>query len=315
LLIQFLVIIGILFGGLMAAQKMGVYGAQGAIGMVKKVGESAGKWPAKRAQMLTAGLTGKMGRGMGKAGEWMKQKRGLKTIGRLTGQIARGPKAFEEQERAAFAEAEKKRKDWTTDNLKSDYRAANPRDKAAIAKILAERGELTPDEKFNFTDDDIEKAFALTKKYGQEGSLVKSRPDLAHLVKKADEDEESAIKNAVSKLKAKDIDKFQLEAIGKLGKEPKGNQKIVHNAFLEEFKKPGGKLGKSILVKAADENPALYTKLMKDIIEPNIKEMKGEIKEYYKATTGKAVTEEGKIIASASEADFKKAKEENYQGK
>ena len=130
---------------------------------------------------------------------------------------------------------------------------------------------------------------------------------IQHLVKNIDPKDITKVKEeineAVGKVKSKNVDKIQIESIGEQGTEATGNQKIVFESFEKEFK-VGGKLGKSVLIKAADENPALYNRLMNDIIGPGLKDMKDEIKEYYNTTTGKAVTGNKK---EKSDAEWDKA--------
>ena len=78
LLLQFICVMGLLFGGLIAAQKMGVYGAQGAMGMAKFFGKGAAglssRWLAKRRIPGVAGI----GKGMSTiAGKLRKRMPGL----------------------------------------------------------------------------------------------------------------------------------------------------------------------------------------------------------------------------------------------
>jgi len=317
MLIQFLSVVGILFGGLIVAQKLGVYGAEGAMKMAKGIGTNVGKWPAKRARMALSGRAGKIGRGISKAGAKMEGSRLAKYsgLGYLTKQLGRAPTALEERERADFAESEKKYKDWTTDNLKTERKAASPRDKSAIDTILAKRKDG-----FKGSDDEeMEDMIKLAKRYGKEDDIIKARPDLAHLAKddidRSDPEQvKAAIKEAVLKLKSKDIENVQAEAYGKEGERTDEQQAVV-DSFKEGFEDPHSKIGKQILVKAADENPALSATLIKEIIEPKLNQMKPEIQEYYKVTTGKGVTGEPEVVTSASGADFKEATSTLYKGK
>jgi len=288
-LVQFILACGMLIGSLIVAQKISIYGASGAINIAKGAGKGSAKWAGRRVQTATAERAGKIGRGIGNYGEkmgWVGKVTGAKWA---TKQIGRGPRAFEERERTAFAGAEKKYKDRTTKNLEQDYESANPQNKAAIGKILAGRKDGLK----NFDDKKIKKMIELTKKYGQEKDVIVSRLDLAPIAKNIDPQDikkvEEEINEAVGNIKTKDIEKIQIEAIGKPGEKSEGNQKMVFDAFKKQFKL-GGKLGKSVLIKAGDENPVLYNRLMDDIIGKNMKDMKDEIREYYNTTTGKAVS-------------------------
>ena len=74
LLLQFIAILGLLFGGLIAAQKMGIYGAQGAMGVAKFFGKGAAgftsRWLARRRIPGIAGI----GKGMGKMAEKLRAR-------------------------------------------------------------------------------------------------------------------------------------------------------------------------------------------------------------------------------------------------
>ena len=64
----------------------------------------------------------------------------------------------------------------------------------------------------------------------------------------------------------------------------------------------------------AETNPVLNIKIRKDVIEPNLNDVHKEVKKYMETEVGKAITESQKIVASATEADFQKAKT-GYKGK
>jgi len=275
-ILQYIFLIILLFGGLMVAQKISVYGAQSTIGWAKGIGKGTVKWGERRIQMATAKPIGGIGEGLSKTGGWMRQKTGLKTIGRLTGQIARGPRAFEEKERAAFGKAEEKYKSWTSENLKAQYKAVDPRSKAAIAKILAERGDLEENKKYGFTEKDIENAVKLAERYGQAKEVLKARPDLAKDVRKQ-----------IAKMKGADIEKIQPVAL----------TKEVIDAIEAELG-PGGKWGVSQLSKMA-ENPTLRVKVQQEIINKPDKKLRVDIEEYLKSDAGKVIFE-GKSIAAGS---------------
>ena len=297
--IQFILACGMLIGSLIVAQKMGIYGASGAISIAKSaskgIGKGVGRWTGRKAQRAAYRPADAVGKGLDRASTWARKSK----IGRWTGastllgKAAGAGRALNEKERAAFGKEEEKYKNQTSDHLKSQFKSVDGRGKAVIAKILASRGDLKTDDKFGFTEDDIKKSMTLTKKYGHEKDVVKSRLDLAPIVKNIDPKDiakvEEEINEAVGKIKSGDVGKIQIEAIGEPGKTATGNQKLVFDAFEKQFKL-GGKLGKSVLIKAADENPALYNRLMNDIIGPNIDSMKEEIQAYYNTTTGKAVT-------------------------
>lgn len=81
-LVQFLLVCGMLLGSLIVAQKMGIAGAQGAIGVAKWFGKGAAggvnRWLAGGGKIAGAGA---LTRGLRKIG-WDKSARGLEAIGR-----------------------------------------------------------------------------------------------------------------------------------------------------------------------------------------------------------------------------------------
>lgn len=300
IILQYIFIVLMLLGGLVVAQSMSVYGAAGAIKLAKGAGAGMGKgigrWTGKRAQMATSGIAGKAGTGIGKAGEWMDKSRLARMTGipLLTKQIGKGSRAFEEKERAQFDESEKKYKNRTTENLKRDYQASNPRDKAAIGKILSGRKDGIK----NFDEKEIKKMIELAKRYDKHGDILKSRPDLAPLAEGINpvEDEKGAkeaIKKTIIKIKPKDGENFQIEAIGEQGKSQTRIQELVQEVITEQLGEKGS-LNKDFLVKISDTNPTVNVKIMKDIIEPNIDKMDSDIQKYVKGTPGKAATGDSK---------------------
>ena len=285
-LLQFLLICGIMIGGLIAALKMGVYGAQGIIGFTKEIGtkasKGAAKWTGRRMQIKTAPIAGKIG-----------QKLGQKLKGvPIARQAGRPFRVIAEKERAALSEEEKRYSNWTSENLKSQYRTVNPRTKAAIARILAKRGDLSPEEKYGFLENDIEEALKIAKKYEQHSEIVKARPDLVPLIK-PEKTPEEAIKEQIGKIKPADIEKLQKEAF---------KDERVIKAITEHLTEPLGKWRSSHLAKAAEVNPEIFIELKEKVINPNKEQLRSDIKSYLDSYLGKALFEEPeKKIVSAPE--------------
>ncbi|MCD6283802.1 hypothetical protein J7J12_00935 [bacterium] len=285
-LLQFLLICGIMIGGLIAALKMGVYGAQGVIGFAKEIGtkasKGAAKWTGRRVQIKTAPIAGKIG-----------QKLGQKLKGvPIARQAGRPFRVIAEKERVALSEEEKRYSNWTSENLKSQYRTVNPRTKAAIARILAKRGDLSPEEKYGFLENDIEEALKIAKKYEQHSEIVKARPDLVPLIK-PEKNPEEAIKEQIGKIRPADIEKLQKEAF---------KDKRVIKAITEHLTEPLGKWRSSHLAKAAEVNPEIFIELKEKVINPNKEQLRSDIKSYLDSYLGKALFEEPeKKIVSAPE--------------
>lgn len=247
LFLQFLVIIGLLLGGLIAAQKMGVYGAQGTMGLVKGVGDRVAKWPARRAQMAAVGPAGAIGRGLGKAGEAIGRSR----IGRWTGlsyltkQAARGPRGFVEAQRKQLSESKKKYGSWTAENLDAEEKVASPQAKAAITAVKAERGHLKGDYKGN-----EERLKIFERMGGNLNDIFERRPDWLGQY-------EMNVKGASSQQAA---DKLQ-EAVNKLTPAKTGNiqaesfkDSAVQEAFVKALE-PDGPLEVTHLSSIMTKNP------------------------------------------------------------
>jgi len=85
MLLQFVCVMGLLFGGLIAAQKMGIYGAQGAMSVAKWFGKGAAgftnRWLAGGGKVSERFGSGLLTKGIRKIG-WEKGARGLEAIGR-----------------------------------------------------------------------------------------------------------------------------------------------------------------------------------------------------------------------------------------
>ncbi|MBU4031126.1 hypothetical protein KJ756_03145, partial [Patescibacteria group bacterium] len=134
-LMQYLAATGFLFGGIIVAQKLGVYGAQGVMDIGKAAQKSAGDWGKRKALRAGARPAGWAGEKLSAAAErmgWVGRASGIKSAARQGG---RGFRSLEEKERAAIAEEGKKYDNYTDNNLKSTYKAVDARGKVAIAKI------------------------------------------------------------------------------------------------------------------------------------------------------------------------------------
>jgi len=287
LFLQFILVIGILMGGLIAAQKMGVYGAQGMISTARKAGKGTGNIIGRRARSATTrqltgeGRVGRVNKNLDKAAAWMMGQRGTKTAGRLTRQVGKIPRTLIEKERAGIAKIEKdKYKDWTSDNIRSSFSAADASTKIALGRILASRGDLKPDEKLGFSEQDIQKTLILAKRYNQQGDMLKARPDLAPIIKKPDQTDQQAIEEQISKIKPADLDKLQVEAI-----EITGVQEAIKKQLTDET----GKWRNNHLSKMAETNPNLTVEIRQKIIKPNAGGFRDDIETFIASDAGKAI--------------------------
>ena len=206
LILQYIFLILLLGGGLVVAQSMSIYGAKGTMDLGKKWGKGIGGWVGSRSRM--AGMRPIGGR-IGETGDRIRQAL-EKTPG--VRQFVRPLRKIIGKERSAIGEAEKKYTGYTSDNLKTEFGAANPRDKAAIGKILAERGDFEANDKIGFTEKDTEEAFRLTKRYDQHKNILKARPEFAS----QDKDINPSDKEAVQKAITEQMGKLGVGDIGKL---------------------------------------------------------------------------------------------------
>jgi len=302
LILQFIVIIGFLFGGLLVAQQLGIKGAQGATKLAEWTGKGAAGWTGKQAWTRFGAPRVKTAEEkLTKTGADLEKKGGFKgLVGRGLGQIARAPRAAVEAERKAMSGLEAKYKPWTDDHLKSEYaHAATPRDKAAIAKLLAQRGELEADEKFGFTEKHVKDSAILTKKYEAHSDIIKARLDLAPEIGKN-------IEESASKMKPADMEKIQTKALFDIDpdtKEKKMKKEVyeaVRNQLLEQTTpdKPNqGKWKSNHLIKLAETNPEVFRIITEEIKKEitskekweELKRKRSDIASYLESGPGKSI--------------------------
>lgn len=297
---QFLVIIGLLFGGLIVAQKLGIHGAAGVIAIAKNAQKGAGDWTKRKAQRATARPVGTIGRKLGDYSTrmgWVGRASGAKA---LLGQTGRGFRSLEEKERAAIGAEGKKYENYTDSNLKSTFKSVDARGKIAIANILAKRGKLKEekgDEILGFTNEDIKKTIGIAKKYGQEKDIVKVRPDLAASPGQTKAEAREAIENAFS-FKSDDLANLQPESYSGDGEYQTMVKKIIEDSII----KSGGKMKTPALSKIAESNPKLSAHISKEVIEKHIipeegreeiKKKRPDVVKYFEGDAAKALWEMG----------------------
>ncbi len=266
--VQFLLACGMLIGSLIVAQTMSVYGARGAIELGKKWGTGTGRGIRRLATKPADGIQ----KGLNKASTWMRGSRWGRWTGvsNLMGQASRIPGVVGGKERAAYPEAEKKYKNWSSDNLKARFRMVNSQEKAAIGKILAERGDFEANESLGFSEKDTRRAFSLARKYGRHGDILKARPDF---------ESHEKINEFISEMKKADMEKVQAVSL---------EDDNVRNSIKEQLGENGQWTG-SHLSKMAETNHKAYAKIREKIIEESWDELRDDIKEYITGETGKAV--------------------------
>jgi len=201
ILLNYLLIIGILIGGLITAKQLGIYGANMAIGIGKKMAGGAKDWAKEKAT-----------RGLAKPGEWVSGKMGaamnVPVLGRalraLPGmkQLAQAPAAAMTAERKRIGEERKKLERHSNDTLKDLFPTFNKSQKMAASQILATRKDLK--EGRNLREKDIIASLKMANRYGddQVKEILANRPSLAPEVGKS-------IEEATKKINPAKVDSVQ----------------------------------------------------------------------------------------------------------
>ena len=174
--LQLLLVIGFLVGGLMAGQKLGDGASKAALGFAKKTGDRAGKMVVSGGKKLAVGAATPAAKGIQKRLE--KSSKGIKTVAALTGvtKLSRGIVAqSEENKKKANEKKMKKYEGYDKSQLEGIIKTfANDRhEKAAALAALAKK-----------TDGDIGLKFKdnvdLLSKYGfnnEYKSVMKAHPE------------------------------------------------------------------------------------------------------------------------------------------
>ncbi|MCG2808922.1 MAG: hypothetical protein L6275_01080 [Candidatus Portnoybacteria bacterium] len=302
LLMQFLVVIGLLFGGVIVAQKLGVYGAQGVMDIGKAAQKGAGNWAKRKALSASARPAGWAGEKLSAAAErmgWVGRASGIKSAARQGG---RGFRSLQEMERAATGKEKEKYKGYTTDNLQRASMAVDGRAKVAIAQLLAEKREFKENEKTGYTQEEIQKAIKIAQRHGQEGDLLSARPDIAASMAfnaaplgKKQEAADAALEKYISFTKD-GLSKIQSESLG--GNSPNSGQAAVQGFIKKSITEKRGKMNPSTLSKLHKNNPALSNHITEKAIKPiyqdeaKKKKLKGDRPDtanYVESSAGKAL--------------------------
>lgn len=118
-------------------------------------------------------------------------------------------------EKKAIEKAQSQLKIFSSTELQRRYNRANSTNQAAIAKELAERGDLGREKgvaKYDWGDRQIQGAMKNLRGLGMSTTaLTKARPDLA--IREGGQTQEQAIANAVASIKPSDMPKFDREAL------------------------------------------------------------------------------------------------------
>jgi len=288
IILQYIFIILMLFGGLIAAQKLGVYGASGAISIAKSAGKGIGKGVGKASWRGVKAGTAAIGKapGLRKIPKVEEMKRGIMAKAEripIIGKAVGGPGAYQSKRIEKIQEERKKIANRTPEDLErikkqTVFTKEDRIRKVAAMEELAEKGKLTGTYKEN------EKDLKMFKQTGGDtGKVIKYRPDFAPINKKAGQTPDKAIREAVSKIKPADIEKIQLEAL---------TPKVIVSIEGELTDKDGRWKG-GHLAKAAESNPVVFSKIKEDILESTKRTtapLRKAIEDYLASDAGKAVT-------------------------
>lgn len=291
---QFIIIVGFLFGGVIAANSMSIYGAKGAMGIARGWGKGAGdiskNWAKRKALRAGARPAGWAGRKLAATGNWIEQKKWIGKPGRptvtsaLTKQAGRGFRSIEEKERAAIAKEKEKYKGYTVDNLQRTSKAVDGRGRVAIGQLLAEKKAFKENEKTGYANKEMEQTIKISKRYGMEKDLLKARPELAADKTDSKEEAEKKISQSVS-FKLSDLEKVQPESYKVSEADEKDPKRVVRQKVYREVLKKSiiSKAKKttqpSALPKLAASNPNLYIHVQENILKP-IYQDKGKLEEF-----------------------------------
>lgn len=226
-LIHYFFVIALLLGGLIAASKFGIYGADVALKVGQKMYKGAGRWTGARIRERTAEPAAGLARGM------------AKVFGRVPGlkKLAQAPTKVMTAQRK---DIEKEKKNWASasmDTLKSLYPTVNRTQQIAFAQLMSEKGKFSAGG--NFKNRDVENIMKVANIYGKDmvAPMLTNRPDLAPAIGQT-------VEEAIKKISPAKAEKIQTESF---------KDKETLRLIFENFR--GGHLAKiaETNVGAADE--------------------------------------------------------------
>ncbi|RJQ28721.1 hypothetical protein C4571_03045 [Candidatus Parcubacteria bacterium] len=182
-LLQTAIIVGVMIGGLIAANKLSITGASAAVGMAK----GAGDWALGRAKLygkakagaVSGGIVGKIRE---KTSDWSgalaEKQRSAGLLGRAfygagkmaTGYVARGTAAAEKGlKEDILKEYEEKSKGTTMEQINAGWTTASRPQKAAWMNLMAERKDL---DRFNYYSElNTPEMRAIAKEFGTDNAI------------------------------------------------------------------------------------------------------------------------------------------------
>jgi len=297
-LIQFLLACGMLIGSLIVAQKMGAYGATGAINIGKKWSKGAGNWTKQRSVSGAKLGWGTLGTvpGLNKIPKVAEAKRaalaggmiGSKQIPGLEkmplfGRTVGGPGAYAAKQSEKLKDEMKKLDSFAPTDLQTiaKKRAFTPQDqlrKAAAFGTLAKKGKLKGDYKANKNT-----LRTFEKTGGNLDDVFDKRPDWLNnyemdFKKASPEQAAKKLQDKFDKLTSVKASDIQTESF----KNP-----AVQEAFLKGLEE-GGKLGTNHLTSITGKNPTARQEIDKQIFakEENWERIRPKVREWLEEAPG-----------------------------
>ena len=242
---QFIIVVGILWYGLEQAKASGTYGGKLVVGWAETTrkwaegkAKAVGKYGTDKLRTSTSGLAQKA---------LMKDDKGERTklrdsvvgalqtpiVGGILGKALKGPLALAEQRKKLVDEVEKKLEPQSNQMLELQWQSADLNKKAAIANIFNKRNYLSRTK--DFIKNDLEEVMKLTVSLGTGKDLMLAAPDIAikNNVIGGDRIQTLAkINELFEKLKPEEVKKLQDETFDKIAVELGGTASAEYQSLM-----------------------------------------------------------------------------------
>lgn len=288
---QYLIIIGLLIGSLIAAKSLGCGAGVAAVNYLTQTGQklqkSAAAWGKEKA--LHPVQTAARSETFQKAARWMAKTPGLKYLGKPMLGAAETSRAVLAKDREKYR---KKYGSWNTNNLQSALARSGGSEAVALTELLAGRKNgLASTEQF--PQELIEQKLGIVNKLGSKetkDAILSSRPDLAN---KLGQNLDEVIRDL------KDITKIQKEVL---------EQPDIIAALGQRYVAKGhGSV--SEMKKLAEEAPGIAEQIISGAIIGNLQNVRQDILNYLAKSPMKSLLPET-ITASGEKANIEIVREQ-----
>lgn len=329
LFLQFILIIGILFYGLKTALKTGAAGAKTVMDWRNAAVGGISGWAGAKAIGAAARP---FGAATGAAANILGKVPGFRRI--AAEPLRTASEASRAKSNTIIDNYKKKYANWTENNLKSRFRVADPREKVAIAQILASRGNLNPTETLGFTERSISDSLQIAERYERHSDILKTRPDLVRFISEGERIDEDT-RRLVAGLAPKDMENLQSISLGSYSEagefQSNPDQARVLETVRQQLTARDGRWGVNHLTNLYRNNPNTLEIVQREVIEGvNLEDLRAnrpEIARYLESAPGRAIFgERAGAIAEArraeavianppTQAEFQQARREGYRGR